>query len=207
MLSVADEIFLLMLDDRGGGLHPALPLPSVHNAIAGALLMDLSLHDRIDTDLKRLFVVDATPLGEPTLDQVLSLIIDDDGNRPTHFWLNVLAVDGSFLQAQMAKRLTGRDGVADRNRGQRQVGGRHGATARAGPAPRDVKRRIARVVLRGGIPAPRDVMVISLATACSLWSVLIYESLYSLHAAKIEQLAKMDLIGREVTRIIRAEHA
>ena len=207
MLSVSDEIFSLMLDDAGNGLHPALPLSSVHNAIAGALLMDLSLHERIDTDLKRLFVVDSTPLGEPILDQILALIADQGSTKPTSFWLDVLAVDGESLRTQMTNRLRARDEGTDGKHGQSRAKSPRHAPAVAGKSPQEVRQRIARVVLSDELPDPRDVMVVSLATACSLWGVLVHEALYRRHAVKIEQLAKMDLIGREVIRIIRTERS
>ena len=63
MLRFAEEIMLLLLDDKGGKFAD-LPAPSVECALAGAVLMDLALEGRIDTDPERLFVVDPTPLKE-----------------------------------------------------------------------------------------------------------------------------------------------
>ena len=40
--------------------------------LPSAALMDLALHNRIDTDLEKLMVVDRTPLGDDILDDVLS---------------------------------------------------------------------------------------------------------------------------------------
>ena len=43
-------------------------------ALGGALLMDLALADRIDTDLEQLFLVNPEPLGE----RVPERIAEDD---------------------------------------------------------------------------------------------------------------------------------
>ena len=51
MITVSEEILLLMLDYDTGMLSPKLSLRSLRSAISGALLMDLALNNRIDTDL------------------------------------------------------------------------------------------------------------------------------------------------------------
>ena len=66
-LTFLEELLLLCLDDETGLLRPAFA-PWLDTAGAGALLMDLALKDRVDTDPKRLDVVDKTPTGEPLLD-------------------------------------------------------------------------------------------------------------------------------------------
>ena len=73
MLRFAEEIMLLLLDD-GGGEFTDLPALSVEYALAGAVLMDLALENRIDTDLERLFVIDPTPLEDDLLDPTLACI-------------------------------------------------------------------------------------------------------------------------------------
>ncbi|MYK31399.1 MAG: hypothetical protein F4051_06665, partial [Boseongicola sp. SB0670_bin_30] len=56
------EEFLLLLRGDDGSLSRA-PEWSVRHALGGAVLMDLALEHRIDTDAQRLFVIDSTPLG------------------------------------------------------------------------------------------------------------------------------------------------
>ena len=64
MLRFAEELLVLMLDEGRGEVAPGLPSHSLSLALAGAVLMDLALEDRIDTDLERLMLVDSTPLGD-----------------------------------------------------------------------------------------------------------------------------------------------
>jgi len=69
-LTLADEIIVLMLRDDTGAINPARAA-SANIAIAGGLLMELSLLGRIDTDLTSLFVVDPSPVGDELLDHAL----------------------------------------------------------------------------------------------------------------------------------------
>ena len=77
MITVCEEVFLLMLDYDTGRPSTRLPDRSLRTALGGALLMDLALADRIDTDLDGLFVVDSAPLQEPALDRALAQIAAD----------------------------------------------------------------------------------------------------------------------------------
>ena len=61
-LRFIEEIALLMLDDEDGEFL-RVPGWSMQCAFAGAVLMELALEDRIDTDLKRLVLLDPAPLG------------------------------------------------------------------------------------------------------------------------------------------------
>ena len=67
---------------------------------------------------------------------------------------------------------------------------------------RDVRRRLAGVLMADDIPDPRDIMIISLADACALWRGLIDEPGRSRLAPRIERIVKMDLIGQAVARVM-----
>ena len=48
-LRFAEELLLLILNEDYGDLAP-VPEPHLNHALAGAVLMDLALENRIDTD-------------------------------------------------------------------------------------------------------------------------------------------------------------
>ena len=62
MLRFADELLLLLIDDKRGDLIP-VPEWSLGCALAGALLMDLALEGRIDTDPDYLSLLDVDVAG------------------------------------------------------------------------------------------------------------------------------------------------
>lgn len=67
MLTFTEEILLLLGDEEGAFLP--IRKHAFECALAGAVLMDLAFEYRIDTDLQALVVTDATPTGNPMLDQ------------------------------------------------------------------------------------------------------------------------------------------
>ena len=58
MLRVTEELLLLIVDAESGGIQHSLPAHQQDALIAGAVLTDLALENRIDTDAERLFLVD-----------------------------------------------------------------------------------------------------------------------------------------------------
>ena len=85
-LTFAEDLCLLLQDDALGDLHP-LEGRTLSFGLATAALLELAQHDRIDTDLANLLLVDPTPLGDPIADPALALIT---GNSETHtpkYWI------------------------------------------------------------------------------------------------------------------------
>ena len=90
MLRFAEELIFLLLDKDTGALAP-IPDRSLRCALAGAVLMDLALEGRIDTDLERLFLVDSTPVGDDLLDPCLRSIAAAAETRDPAYWIDRMA--------------------------------------------------------------------------------------------------------------------
>jgi len=205
MITISEEILLLVMDYDTGRLNAELPRRCVRAALGGAVLMDLADRNRVDTDLHRLFVVSPEPLREPVLDRALARIVRETERRPADHWVGVLADDHEVLRSLLADRLVTR-GIALRDRFERLLVVGSPRDAINGEAlPRDVRRRIAGVLLSDEIPDPRDIMIISLVDSCSLWRGLIDEAGLVRFAPKIRQIARMDLIAQAVARVVLQE--
>ncbi len=200
MITIGEEILLLMLDYDAGRMNRKLPVYALGNAISGALLMDLAFGNRIDTDPEALFVVNPAPLGEPVQDSVLARIAADGEQRTTDHWVQLFADDYETLQPQLLDCLVAR-GILLRGPYDRLwVRGAHRYVTEDGRPLRDVRQRIAGVLLSDEIPDSRDIMIISLADACALWHGLTDKVGLAQLEPKIKQVAKMDLIGQAVAR-------
>lgn len=106
MLTFVEEILLLMLDDQDGRLVD-LPRSAMNGVIAGAVLMDLAMHDRIDSDLQELRVVNKTPTGDPLLDGTLASLSGAEG-RSSSAWVEDVARDADDLRERALARLVSR---------------------------------------------------------------------------------------------------
>ena len=72
-----------------------------------------------------------------------------------------------------------------------------------GKAEREVKLRIMEVLFSDEIPDPRDVVIICLVDACALFRQLLSKRELDQAAKRIEQVARLDLIGQAMSQAIR----
>lgn len=203
MPTIAEEMLLLVLDDETGKVNAKLPVHSLRNAMSGALLMDLAFNDRIDTDLHRLTVVNAEPLGETVLDPVLARIAEEGEILPTAHWVRLFAADYESNRGRLLDRLVSRGILTRRDdRVWWVLGSRHYPMIDGRPLG-EVKHRIMDVLLSETIPDPRDIAIICLADACALWRGMIHKRELARLGARVAQIVRLDLIGQSVARTIR----
>jgi golgi phosphoprotein 3 len=199
MLSFPEEIVLLLHDETKGDF---VPLPEAVFAIvmSGAALMDLALHNRIDTDLQKMTVVDRTPLGDDILDDVLASL----GRKGATLDIVDALFDGAAkaeeYRARALKRLIAR-GIL------KEASGRYLWVFPTRRYPviddseqQEVRARLRQLLLSDEIPDPRDVVLVCLIDACALAGFVLSAAELDVASPRVEQLRKLDLIGQAVTK-------
>jgi golgi phosphoprotein 3 len=201
VLGFIEEIVLLQLDDRRGSFVD-LPQSAADVVIAGAALMELALHNRIDTDLERLIVVDARPTGDGILDGALAKLAASGNELNSAAAIELVTLDARKYQEQALQRLVEK-GVL------RQTDGRWRWVFHTRRYPvvddreqREVKTRLRQVLLTEEIPDPRDVVLICLIDACGLLDLVLTPDEIAKTRPRAETLARLDLIGQAVTRAV-----
>ena len=106
MLRFAEEIILILLDDEDGRFV-RVPRSSLNFALAGGVLMDLAMENRIDTDLKNLMLIDPTPVGDSLLDPFLAEIAASP-QKDTRYWLEHIAESAPQIREDALARLVDR---------------------------------------------------------------------------------------------------
>ncbi len=199
-LRFAEEVVLLLLHDDGR--FARAPDWQVGYALAGAVLMDLALAGRIDTDRWKLFVTDPTPTGDGLLDPALDAIARSPERHEPRHWVEAASKNAASTRQQALDRLVAR-GILKRQRGRvLWVFGSRRYPVVDGAAEREVKLRVLDVLLGDDIPHPRDVVIICLAHACGLFPSLLAKAELARAFPRIEQVRKLDLIGQAVTAAV-----
>ena len=201
MLRFAEEIVLLMLNDDDGRFA-RVPNVSLDYAMAGGVLMDLALEYRIDTDLERLMLLDATPTGDSLLDPTLAEIAEGGGND-ARYWVERTAVRSDEIREEALKRLV-ENGILERQDDRfLWVFKSRRYPAIDGEAQREVKLRIMGVLFSDEIPDPRDIVIICLADACGIFKGIFTTTELEAVSPRIEQVRRLDLIGQAMTQAIQ----
>lgn len=204
MLTFAEEIYLLALDDVTGKLNSYSEEISVSYALIGALLCELSFLNKIDTDIDNLYLLDKTPTGNKSLDSIIAIIAGTDTKMPVSYWLKILLSNatqteeeilGQLIEKGILKRVDERIFWVFHSRRYPVIDNKE---------IKSVEARLRDLVLdEGAIPAPRDAVLVSLVQACNLFSDILSPRELKRSEKRIQNLSKLDIVGREVVDIIK----
>ena len=204
-LSLPEELILMLLNEDNGYFHQ-VPGWDLNCAVAGAVLAELSLLSRIDTDMDSLFLVDSTETGDPALDPILKEIASEPTQRNTQFWIERLApraeevIDLTLDRLVALKILEFHDGefwTLAQTGWQTEVYDH----SKDGTAGQFIKTRISRAIFMNEIPDPRDIIVICLVNTCDVFRFIF--QLDETSEERIQLICKMDLIGRSIARAVQ----
>ena len=197
-LTLAEELALLALDDKTGQ-QLDLPLNALGYGLAGAIILDLSLVNRIDTDLHQLIVTNPAPTGDHLLDHWLSHFQAAPQPKSVMAWLRELALRQDEIGQVAVDRLIQRGILRREEHRLRWVFSVRRSPTIDGPERTDVRTRLSPLRLGPELPTPRDAVLVSLIHGCRL-SEHLFAGL-DLKACKnrLETLANTELVGREVS--------
>lgn len=205
----AEEILLLLLNEDTGYFAP-IPEWKMSCALAGAVLMDLALEDRIDSDLESLTLIDASPTGDELLDPVLEEIAAESQLHSPQFWVERIAARAEQISDTAFDRLVSQ-GILDFESGgfwslSRNVSRTGRYPLVDGTPGEEIKGRITRVLLTAEIPDPRDIAIVGLLNNCGGVQTLLEAEEYAEAESRIELLSGMDLIGRTISDAVRSSY-
>jgi golgi phosphoprotein 3 len=198
-LTLPEEIVLLTLDDATGrplgrqGLASGL-------ALAGALMMELALAGRIDTDRDRLEVHSLAPLQDPVLDRALEQLSTVQDSRGA---LMLLAREEAPLRAAVLAGLEAR-GLLRRVEGRVLLvfPERRWLKPEDRAEPREVRARLLRAVESDDIPDPREALLLGLARATALLPLLLPPDVLAARQERIAFLAGLEALNRSLAQAV-----
>ncbi|MYD42282.1 MAG: GPP34 family phosphoprotein [Gammaproteobacteria bacterium] len=200
-LSIAEEVLLLTLHDSDGTFIK-VPEYTMRYALSGAVLMDLALHNRIDTDLEAMKIVDATPTSDSILDGMLKFMSIESDEQTARYWIERTAVYADSIREAALERLVEHGILEQAEHRFLWVFKSRRYPIIDGKADKEVKLRIAEVLFTDTIPNPRDIALICLTHATGLLESIFTRSQLREVEDRIEQVRRLDLIGQTLANAI-----
>ena len=199
-LTLLDELVLTLLNEESGYFRQ-VPGWNLNCAVIGAALAELSLIYRIDTDLESLTLLDKSRTGDPALDPILAEIALQPGQRNAQFWIERLAPQADAIIDTTLDRLVDQK-ILQHHEGDfwslaqgAWMSGLH-TRSEVGTAVEFVKTRISKAIFTNEIPSPRDIIIICLIETCDVLRYIF--EIEEEQEQRVEQILKMDLIGRSI---------
>ena len=199
-LSLPEELVLMLLNEQTGYFHQ-VPGWNLNCAMVGAVLAELSLRARIDTDRDSLFLVDRSPTGDAILDPILEQIAAEPVQRNAQYWIERLAARAESIVDRLLDRLVEVDILEHHDGDFWTLAGTqwhedlYGAS-QEGTVGQFIKTRVVKALFTDEIPDPRDIIVISLVNTCDVFR-FIFE-LDEQTEERVAEICRMDLIGRSI---------
>lgn len=203
-LSLPEELLLMLLNGESGYFHQ-VPGWDLNCAVIGAVLAELSLVSRIDTDMESVILLDRTEVGDPAIDPIIKEIAGEPVRRNAQYWIERLAPRADSTVDMTLDRLV-RLNFLEHHDGDfwtlsHAVGQEHPNTGNGEGTPVEfVTSRITKVIFYNEIPTPRDIIIIGLLNTCDVLR-FIFE-LDDEAEARIKAVCKLELIGRSITEAV-----
>ncbi|MCY4051170.1 MAG: GPP34 family phosphoprotein [Gammaproteobacteria bacterium] len=204
MITISEEVLLLIFHYDNGCANYELSPRSVRGMIACALLLDLCEQNRVKIDQGSLVIINPAPTGYSFLDCVLSRVGKNAIRYDANDWISHLYTDADAIQNELTELLVNRGILAHRSGGRYFVMGSHNFTSNNGRPSRDVRRRIAGILLCEETPTPRDMMIINLISVYGLWNDLVDETVMNVITPRIDDIVRGDMISRSVINLIES---
>ena len=208
-LTLPEELILMLLNEENGYFHQ-VPGWDLNCAFAGAVLAELSLLSRIDSDIESLFLLDGKETGNPILDPTLREIAAEPGRRSAQYWIERLAPQAEEVIDLTLERLVEMD-ILEHHDGefwtlartawQGELWGR----SLEGSVGQFVKTRIVMAVFNNEIPTPRDAIIIGLVNTCDVFRFIF--DLDEETEDRIGFICNMDVIGRSIADAVSQQVA
>ena len=205
-MRLAEETILLLLDEDTGYLIP-LPEWKLACVLSGAVLMDLALENRIDTDLEKLVLIDGSHTGDELLDPFLGDIVFETEARSPQYWVEKLAPRAEEIYEKTLERLAEKGILNFESGGFWTLASKVGASGQypvsEGAGVEEIKTRVTRILLNEDeIPDPRDVMIIGLVRTCGGFAHFLDAEELERVQERADLIKRMDLIGQSISQAV-----
>jgi hypothetical protein len=201
-LTMPEELLLLMLDDETGRLTDRAA-PAGDYALVGAILAELALEERIDTDPPRLRVKSTAPTGDAVLDSVLARIAAEPEPRDSRWWVENLTGKVDDYRNTYFERLVQR-GILKSEEGRfLWFFSERRYPVISDKEEREVKARLMNVIFEDGPPSPRDALLIGLSRAAGLFPLLLAPGELERAQPRIEAVSRHEALNKTIADAVR----
>jgi len=200
-ITLLEKFLLLSIDSRTKQMYPLKP-DVLNRAVAGAVLMDLALRNRIDNDLKDMFTVDPTPIGDSILDPVLQTMAQAPVlmPHPTSHWLKYFYDESDALKEKAFQRLEERGLLRRHSSGILWMFGLHRSPDVDERKINELKSEILGVLYSNKVPSLHDILLIGLVESSGLFEFILNGTERKDTASRIAEIAHMDLISQAIAK-------
>lgn len=200
-LTIPEELFLLAVHETEGDIQPT-NYKSFKVALSGAILMNLAQENRIDTDLEKLIIDKRQPTGNDVLDIVFNEIQLYQSDQDVKHWITKLTEKSDSFKNMILNSLIKKGVLKIDDKKVLWVFSARRYPVVDNTEVKEVKSRVRELIFSDEIPDVQDIIIVSMLFYSGMLDLLLSDDEIDSHIDRIEQIAKMDLIGQSISQAI-----
>lgn len=197
MLSLAEELLLLALHDEKGKIVSAASMSLLYG-LAGALLLELSLRDRITIENKKLILRDDKLTGDEIIDEAIVKIRQSKKPHKPDHWVSKLS-GMKNMKDRLLDRLVYQGILRKEEKKVLWVFPSKQYPTVNGKPERDARALIRAALLDGAPPDERTKTIVSLVVACDLINEIFPKGERRRAKKRAKEIAASDPFGKAVS--------
>ncbi len=206
MLTLPEQLLLLALHDQKGTILSSASI-SIEYGLAGAVLTELALREKVEIRDKKLVLVDASSTGDDVLDQAISHIKNSAKQRKADHWLNKLSGKKINIKASMLEGLV-KKGILklEEHKILWIFDSPHYPTKDASEE-KAIKEQLRRLVLYRDALETRTAVLMGLVNACGLTAEIFTKDERKAARKRIKEIMENEQIARAVADTVAGVQA
>jgi hypothetical protein len=199
MLNIPERLFILSIDDQRGSVV-ASAQTSLPYGLAGGMLAELALANKIRFEGSRLVPVDTTPGGDALFDDLLASISAEKKPRKLTRW--VASIGNKKPARQVAERLASQNVIQIEKKHFLWVIPYELYSQVDASAKYWVKQHLRSILLAGEKAETQDVVLLGLLKGCRLLNLVFTKDERKLAGKKMDALVESEVFGESVAEVL-----
>jgi hypothetical protein len=198
-LNIPEKLFILTIDDDRGAVAASVKT-ALPYGLAGALLAELALANKIHLEDDRLALTDTAPTGDALFDEILAMIAAEHKPRKLVHWVD--AIGRKQTVKQVVERLVSQSVIRIEKKRYIWVIPYEVYPQVDASAKYWVKNQLRGIVLAGEKAEARDTALLSLLKACRLLRLVFTRDERKAADKKVDALVQGEVFGAAVAKLL-----
>jgi Golgi phosphoprotein 3 len=208
-LNLIDQLTLLALDDKKGSIIP--DSISFSYAIAGAVILELALEEKVDISHELVRIKDRTKTGDTILDAYFELIQQSKKERKIKSWVDRIGNKAEQIKKDTIEKLIAKRILEKKEKKILWVFTINKYPAQNSRPENRLRNRLYDIIVYGHKPDLKEIMLLNLIESCSLGKEVFGKEQVKLFKKKIKQINESDdlagVVNKSIKEITDAIHA
>ena len=200
-LNQIDQLTLLALDDDKGTF--LADSTSYSYAIAGALMMELALSERIDLTDEKLVLKDKSKTGDVVVDHYFDMIIQSTKERKIKYWVEKIGEKANKIKRDTIDKLID-NRILEKKENKILWIFSYNKFPTQNPRPENqLRRRLYDIIVNSHRPELKEIMLLNLIESCSLGKEVFGKTEVKKFKKRLKSINEYDHLGDSISKSVK----